>query len=103
LELGEEVVDAALQDFENAPLDGRVKAALRFIVVMTLTPGELQERHFKDLHAAGLTRRDSEDAIQICAAFNIIARIADALAFEIQPRDRIRREARVLLKRGYRI
>lgn len=43
-----------------------------------------------------------EDAIHVCALFNIIDRVADALGFDIPTPEGFAQGADNLLKRGYR-
>ena len=55
------------------------------------------------LREAGLTDRAILDATYICAAFNIIARIADALGFKIPSEELFARAAKLLVIFGYRM
>ena len=55
------------------------------------------------VRAAGVSDEALIDAINVCAIFNIIDRIADALDFHIPDQVSFARAARFLLKRGYRI
>jgi alkylhydroperoxidase family enzyme len=52
--------------------------------------------------AAGLTDRKILDATYVCVGFNIIARIADALGFEVPSEELFARTARLLVIFGYR-
>lgn len=54
------------------------------------------------LRDAGLTDRAILDATYICAGFNIIARIADALGFKIPSEELFARAAKLLVIFGYR-
>jgi alkylhydroperoxidase family enzyme len=54
------------------------------------------------LREAGLTDRAILDATYICAGFNIIARIADALGFKIPSEELFARAAKLLVIFGYR-
>ena len=83
-------------------MDERVKAALRFIEVMTLRPTELGTADMEKLRAVGLDDRAIEDVIQVTAGFNIIPRIADALEFEIPDWPTFLKGAALMKKRGYR-
>lgn len=51
---------------------------------------------------AGLSDREILDATYICAGFNIITRIADALGFKIPSQERFSRAAKLLVIFGYR-
>lgn len=54
------------------------------------------------LREAGLTDRAILEATYICAGFNIIARIADALGFKIPSEEMFARAAKLLVIFGYR-
>jgi alkylhydroperoxidase family enzyme len=55
----------------------------------------------KTLRELGVTAAAIKDAVQICALFNLIDRVADALGFEIPSERGLTRSAKVLLWRGY--
>jgi len=50
----------------------------------------------------GVTAAAIKDAIRICALFNLIDRVADALGFEIPSERGLTRSAKILLWKGYR-
>jgi len=52
------------------------------------------------LKAAGISKQAILEAIYVCALFNIIDRLADALNFAIPPN--FTGGAKTLLKRGYK-
>ncbi|GAA2389968.1 hypothetical protein [Dactylosporangium salmoneum] len=51
--------------------------------------------------AAGASRRQVEDALAVCAAFNTTARLADAFGFELLSPEGFDAGAKYLLRRGY--
>lgn len=53
------------------------------------------------LRAAGLSDDAIENAVHICANFNVINRIADSLGFETQDAGAYQRFGRMLIERGY--
>ncbi|MGZ3583289.1 MAG: hypothetical protein ACXVCT_11095 [Ktedonobacterales bacterium] len=53
------------------------------------------------VRAAGVSERAILDAINICAAFNLIDRVADALGFDIPAS--FTKGAASLLQRGYKL
>jgi len=69
-------VDAILADYERAPIDERLRETLRFLETMTLRPDELDASRAL---AAGVSRQALRDAADVCAAFNLITRFADAI------------------------
>jgi hypothetical protein len=59
----------------------------------------------EDVHAllaAGVTRAQIEDALNVGFAFNVITRLADAFEFEVGPPSAFDAGAHMLLGRGYR-
>ena len=75
---------------------------LGFLEKMTLSPQELGPADVAPLREAGLTDEEIADAIHVCAAFNLVNRLADALGWEAQKATAIHRFADMLLKIGYR-
>jgi len=55
---------------------------LAFLEKLTLTPSEVTPIDVQALREAHVNNRAVEDAVHICAIFNIINRVADALGFE---------------------
>jgi alkylhydroperoxidase family enzyme len=65
-----------LDDYESAPIDGRLRETLRFLETMTLEPEKLDATGALD---AGVSHEALRDAAYVAAAFNVITRYADAL------------------------
>jgi uncharacterized peroxidase-related enzyme len=94
-------VAAVVEDFERAPISDCLKAALRFLRTLTLTPEALTVEDARAVLGSGVTREALEDAIAVAALFNITTRYADALGFAVPTDEEFRRSATMLLKRGY--
>ncbi len=69
-------MDAILDDYEAAPIDERLREALRFLQTMTLHPDAVDASRALD---AGVSREALRDAAYVAAAFNLIDRFADAI------------------------
>lgn len=95
------VVRAVLEDYRTAPIPEKMRAMLAFLEKLTLRPAEVGPGDMELLRAAGLADEEIEDAIHICANFNIINRMADALAFRLPTRKVYEGSAKILLKQGY--
>ncbi len=52
---------------------------LGFLEKVTLAPAEIGPEDVAPLRAAGVSEQAIEDALVVCALFNIIDRLADAL------------------------
>ena len=96
-------MDAALADWRTAPLDARLKAMLGFLEKMTLAPETLSAADVQPLRGAGLSDAAIEDAIHVCALFNVYDRLADSFKFEVPDDAGFAMSATMLLKRGYDI
>jgi len=94
-------VRAVLADLDTAPIEDGLRATLRLLVRLT-RDGTVTAGDMRDVLAAGVSRRQIEDALAVSAAFNITNRLADAFAFETLTPDGYAAGAKFLLKRGYR-
>lgn len=95
------MVEAVLTDWRTAPVREPLRAMLGFLEKLTLEPESLAVPDIEALRRAGLADQAIEDAIHVCAIFNIYDRVADALAFELPGPGPTVRAARFMLKRGY--
>jgi alkylhydroperoxidase family enzyme len=75
---------------------------LGYLEKLTLEPGRVTAADVAPLRDAGLSDAAIEDAIHVCALFNIYDRMADTLGFEIPGPEGFAHSARMLLQRGYR-
>jgi uncharacterized peroxidase-related enzyme len=90
-----------LVDYRTAPISEPLRATLAFLEKLTLTPQEVEPADVAPLRAAGLSDEAIDDAIHVCANFNLINRVADALGFELAGPVSQSRYAGFLLQRGY--
>jgi uncharacterized peroxidase-related enzyme len=95
-------VDAVLADWRTAAIPDRVRATLGFLEKMTLAPERLTVEDLQPLRDVGVSDAAIEDAIHVCALFNIYTRLADSLGFDMPSQAAFARAADMLLKRGYR-
>ena len=93
------MTQAVLADWRTAPIDDKLKAMLGYLEKLTLCPEDIQPADVAALAAVGIEKQAMLEAIYVCALFNVIDRIADALNFEIPPS--FMGGAKALLKRGY--
>jgi uncharacterized peroxidase-related enzyme len=95
------VADAALADYHTAPISEPLRATLAVLETMTLRPDELEDGQVRAVLAAGVTRRQLDDAAAVAAVFNIVTRYANALDFAIPTDAEFDKAAGMMLKRGY--
>ena len=68
---------------------------------MTLRPEELGPADVEAVRAAGVDDDALLDAIHVCSFFNMIARLADSLGWDVPPDEAFRARAPVMLEGGY--
>lgn len=90
-----------LEDWRTAPVDPKVRATLGFLEKLTLDPDHVGPADVAPLRAAGVSDVAIEDAIQVCALFNIYDRLADSLSFHLPGPDGYAASGRALMRRGY--
>lgn len=100
------LVEASLNDWQKATLNPKVKATLGLLEKLTLEPNGVTAEDIQRVRAAGVSHAALEDAIRVCALFNIINRLADAFDFDTSlgsTPEIVAKGARAMLRFGYRI
>jgi len=82
-------------------VDAKLRATLGFLEKLTLRPDEVRPADVAPLRAAGLSDEAIEDAIHVCALFNIYDRLADSMGWHLPDGDGYAASGRNLMKRGY--
>ena len=90
-----------MDDWQTTPIDEKVRATLGLLEKMTLTPFDVGPKDIAPLRAAGVSDQAIEDAIVVCALFNIIDRLADAFEVEIPSEEGFARTGERLFTMGY--
>ncbi|MEX1369164.1 MAG: hypothetical protein AB1Z98_38910 [Nannocystaceae bacterium] len=86
-----ELVAAVLDDYDSAPIDETLRAALRLLHTLTVQPQGLDVEDMDRARAAGLSDRAIVEAMHVGFVFNVIDRLADAFDFDLEnPRDQAR-------------
>jgi uncharacterized peroxidase-related enzyme len=94
-------VQAVLADLDSAPIGEGLRATLRMLGKLT-REGKVGAEDMRDVLSAGVSRRQVQDALAVCAAFNTTDRLADAFGFELLSPEGFEAGAKYLLKRGYK-
>jgi alkylhydroperoxidase family enzyme len=94
-------VDKVLADWRTAPVRAEVKGALGFLEKLIQDTDGIGPDDVKAAYATGVTRDMLVRAVQVCAAFSTIVRVADTFDFEISTDEEFDAGARALLERGY--
>jgi alkylhydroperoxidase family enzyme len=91
-----------LEDWRTAPIDEKLRATLGFLEKVTLSPDDVGPEDAALPHEAGVSDSALRDAVYVCALFNLIDRVSDALDFAIPSPEGFRKAAKALLRFGYR-
>ncbi|MEE8498371.1 MAG: peroxidase [Acidimicrobiia bacterium] len=76
------MVDRFAADWHSADLDAPTVALLEHAEKLTISPSSCNEKDIEALRAAGWSDRAITDAVQVCAYFNYINRIAEGLGVD---------------------
>jgi alkylhydroperoxidase family enzyme len=95
------VVDAVLADPASAPIDAKLKATLGFLAKVTRSPSDVTAADAKAVLDAGVSRKAIQEALFVCAMFNLIDRLADAFGFAVPDEGAFRATAKMLVRFGY--
>jgi alkylhydroperoxidase family enzyme len=92
-----------LDDFETAPIDGKVRATLRFLKKMTLEPQALTSADARAAVDAGVSKDALTHAIHVAYLFNVYDRLADTMGWDVpdEALGAYQVSAKRLLSRGY--
>ena len=94
-----------LADWRTAPVEPPLRAMLGFLEAVTLRPGEVTRADAAAIRAAGVSDDAIEDALAVCACFNLIDRLADSFGFtpisHVIGHDGLMRREAEFLERGY--
>lgn len=91
---------AVLADVDTAPIGEPLRATLRLL--RKVTRDVITVDDMRAALAAGVTRVQLEEALDVAFCFNVITRLADTFEFELQTKPELLGSARHLLKRGYK-
>src|SRR5512138_2639790 len=101
--MGDATVDAALADLASAPISEPLRATLALLRKVTREYDKVTADDVAAVLAAGVSRQQVEDALNVCYAFNTITRLADTFEFAVGPRAHFDTGAKMLLSRGYKL
>jgi len=79
-----------------------VRAALKFLEKLTLTPENVASADVAAARAAGVSDRALREAIYVCFLLSTMDRLADALGFPLLDPRQLRTGARFVARFGYR-
>ena len=90
-----------LTDHRSAPVARAVRSTLDLLQKVTLTPAQVTAADVEKVRAEGVSDEAIEDALMVCACFNLIDRVADALGFDLPEQEVHAAYAGQFLEEGY--
>lgn len=96
-------VDAVLADWQSAPIDERLRAALKFLEKLTLRPEAIGAEDVRAARAAGVSDAALRQAIYVCFIFSTMDRLADTLDFQLPDARTLKRYALIATTVEYRM
>jgi alkylhydroperoxidase family enzyme len=94
-------VETILADHRSAPIGDGLRAVLDLLEKVTLTPAEVAPADVEAARRAGVSDAAIEDALAVCAYFNLIDRVADSLGFDLPAEEEHVAYAPQFLAEGY--
>jgi alkylhydroperoxidase family enzyme len=94
-------VAKVLEDHRAAPISPQLRAVLDLLQKVTLAPTEVSRADADAARTAGASDEAIEDALAVCAYFNLIDRLADSLGFDLPSREEHAAYAPQFLAEGY--
>lgn len=79
------MVDRFAADWRTAGLDPATAALLEYTELLTRSPAGVTSSHIERLRRLGWNDRAITDAVQVCAYFNYINRVAEGLGVDPEP------------------
>jgi len=97
------LVDALLKDIETADISDRLRPILRYVKKLNSLPSRLVQADADAVLAAGWTEKALFEAVQVCAAFNLMNRLVEGsgVSFDYDKNDTVRRELRNRRQHSY--
>lgn len=75
---------ALIDDWRTANISPINKTILEFVEKTTLSAHDIKQTDIDSLKSNGLSEQAIHDIVQVCAYFNYINRLADALGVELE-------------------
>jgi alkylhydroperoxidase family enzyme len=97
----EALIQAILDDWRTAPVDEKLRTTLAFLETLTLVPDEVSPEQIQAMRRAGVSDEGIEEAIAVCAVFNVADRVADSFGYVPPDPQAAARFGAMRLERGY--
>ena len=100
--LGPDVVEKVMADYESAPIDERLRAALAFLTKFASPEEDFTKDDIDKMRAAGLSDEEIKDVMYASFSFQCLSKWADAFGFPLQPPQESKAAAKILWKAPYK-
>ena len=80
----DKLVEEIKRDFEEASVDEKTKALLRFVCKVTHDPAGMREEDLQTLRDAGWEDRGILEGVLVAGLFGYFNRVADALGIDLE-------------------
>jgi uncharacterized peroxidase-related enzyme len=97
------LIQAVLDDWRAAPINDKLRATLAFLEKLTLVPDEVSSEEIQAMRRAGVSDEGIEEAIMVCAIFNLADRIADSFDYVPPGPEQAAKFGEMRLARGYKL
>jgi uncharacterized peroxidase-related enzyme len=94
--------EAVLSAPETAPVSDKLRATLAFLDKLTTAPKDVSENDVAALREVGVSDDGIACAVEVCAQFCIINRLADTFGFRLQSPQQLMNEAKTLSTKHYK-
>ena len=94
-------MQAVLADVDSAPIREPLRAALRFLKIAAR--GTPTADDVRTVYAAGVSKVQLQEALNVLFCFSVITRLADTFEFHVGSTASFDSSAKMLLKRGYKM
>ena len=95
------LIEAILDDWRTAPVNDKLRATLAFLETLTLRPDDVSPEEIQAMRRAGVSDEGIEEAIAVCAVFNVADRIADSFDYVPPGPEQAAAFGEMRLARGY--
>jgi uncharacterized peroxidase-related enzyme len=100
--VGHSVAEAVVRDVKTADIGHKLRSMLEFLEKLTVSPRDVGSQDVLALRRAGITDDGIVSAVEVCAQFCIINRLADAFGFRLQSSKQLANEAKTLSTKHYK-
>lgn len=97
------LIQAILDDWRTAPVNEKLRTTLAFLETLTLVPDDVSPEQIQAMRRAGVSDEGIEEAITVCAIFNLADRIADTFDYVPPDLEQASRFGEMRLARGYKM